>query len=47
MVLVVPLLQAKLLNASCVSLTIVRWASDIHNADLLLDDYFVLGFVDL
>jgi hypothetical protein len=47
MLLVVPLLQAKLLNASCVSLTIVRWASGIRNADLLLDDYAVLSFVDL
>jgi hypothetical protein len=47
MLFVGPLLQSKLLNAPCVSLTVVRWPSGIHNAALLLDDYVVLSFVDL
>ena len=47
MLLVGPLLQSKLLNTPCVSLTVARWPSGIHNADLLLDDYVVLSFMDL
>ena len=47
MLLVARLLQSKLLKAPCVSLTVVWWPSGIRNADLLLDDYVVLNFVDL
>jgi hypothetical protein len=47
MLLVGPLLQSKMLNAPCVSLDVVPWPSGIPNADLLLDDYVVLSFVDL
>jgi hypothetical protein len=47
MLLVARLLQSKLLMAPCVSLTVVRWPSGIRIADLLLDDYVVLSFVDL
>ena len=47
MLLVGPLLQSKMSNAPCVSLTIVWWPFGIRSADLLLDDYVVLNFVDL